>query len=127
MIKKRETVFLILMFLGLSGLSLAQEPYGFEVGAYGGQTYWPARSFQVGPPQSSPPIQLGFRYEDKPVLGCRVNLLSQGLWGGELDYSYQKNTVSLTRQSFTPVKLAGGIHQFLYNTVLYPMRYRNSG
>src|SRR5205814_9881247 len=103
-----------------------QEQYGFEIGGYGGATNWKARTFQVNLPQTPAPISLGFRYDNKPAYGIRINLLSQNHWGGELDYSYQKNTATLTRESFVPVKLNGGIHHFFYNTIFYPQRYESS-
>ena len=120
----RKIVFLILiLFEGFAGIAVAQEKLGFEIGGYSGAAIWRERSFQVGAPQASPPIALGFQYDDKIVYGGRFNLLSHGYWGGELAYGYQKNTVTLTRQSFTPVELKGSVHHFFYNTILYPARY----
>jgi len=116
----------LIVFQGLATAALAQEKYGFEAGVYGGIANWQDRDFQVGAPQASPPIPLNLAYKNKPVFGGRFNLLSNGLWGGELSYSYQANTVSIRRTSFTPVQLKGGIHQFFYNTVLYPFGYRTS-
>jgi hypothetical protein len=66
-------------------------------------------------------------YDDKNAYGVRINLLSRGRWAGELAYSYQQNTVRLTRESFTPVALEGGVHHFFYNEVFYPRRYSSSG
>ena len=116
-------VLMWILLMGFSGILRGQEKYGFEIGPYASYQNWKDRSFQVGPPQASPPINFGFHYNDRVVYGVRVNLLSQGHCGGELSYSYQKNTVTLTRQSFTPVALRGGIHHVFYNTVLYPARY----
>ena len=107
---RKTSVLMLMVFMGFSGILLGQE-HGFEIGGYAGQTNWRPRTFQVGPPQASPPISLGFAYEDKAPVGVRFNLLSQGLWGGELDYSYQKNTATLSRASYT----------------FYPTRYRDSG
>jgi opacity protein-like surface antigen len=126
---RKALIFLILMFLVFQALrvaAMAQEKYGFEVGAYAGPVDWKPRSFQVGPPQASPPIPLGFRYDDRPIYGGRFNLLSHRYWGGELSYGYQRNTVTLSRASFTPVKLKGAIHEFFYNTVFYPLKYRTA-
>jgi len=123
---RKTSVLMLILLLGSSGMLLGQERYGFEIGPYASYQHWKDRSFQVGPPQASPPISLSLGYNDKLAYGLRLNLLSQGHWGGELSYSYQKNTVTLTRQSFTPVALRGGIHHFFYNTVLYPRRYDNS-
>jgi opacity protein-like surface antigen len=121
-------IFLVtfIVFQGLAATAIAQEKYGFEVGVYGGSADWKSRNFQVGPPQAFPPIPLNFDYKTKPVYGVRGNLLSYGYWGGELSYSYQPNTVTLSRTAFTPVELKGGIHEFFYNTVFYPFRYRSS-
>jgi len=123
----RKILFVtFIVFQSLATTAMAQEKFGFEVGVYGGPVDWQNRKFQVGPPQASPPIPLNFAYKDKPVYGGRVNLLSYGHWGGELSYSYQRNTVTISRAAFTPVELKGGIHEFFYNTVLYPFRYRSS-
>jgi len=121
-------IFLVtlIVFHGLATAAIAQEKFGFEPGVYGGFADWHDRDFQVGLPQASPPIPLNLAYKDKPVFGGRLNLLSNGYWGGELSYSYQANTVNLRRTSFTPVVLKGGIHEFFYNTVLYPFQYRTS-
>jgi opacity protein-like surface antigen len=54
-----------------------------------------------------------------------VNLLSRGYWGGELDYSFQENRVTLSRESFTPVVLDGSVQQFSYNTIFYPVHYES--
>jgi opacity protein-like surface antigen len=116
----------LIIFQSLATNAIAQEKFGFEVGVYGGPNDWKSRNFQIGPPQASPPIPLTFDYKSRPVFGGRVNLLSQGHWGGELSYSYQRNTATISRTSFTPVDLKGGIHEFFYNTVLYPFRYRTT-
>src|SRR5438093_1493765 len=124
----RKTFFFMLVIVqGLSEISFGQEKFSFEVGGYAARAKWRPRNFQIGPPQALSPIDSMLEYDDKNAYGIRVNLLSQGHWGGELAYSYQKNTVTLTRQSFAPVALRGGVHHFFYNTVLYPVRYRTTG
>ena len=121
---RKEFVFLFALFLGISGFLLGQdEKTAVEIGAYASKQNWKARTLQIGPPQASTPFNLGFAYSDKAAWGIRANFLSQGHWAGELSYSYQKNTITLSRPSFTPVALAGGIHQFFYNEVFYPARY----
>ena len=124
----RKRSFLILLFLvqGFSGFLFGQEKYNFEIGPYAGVGGWQDRNFQVGPPQASPPITLGFHLPEKPVYGVRLNLLSRKHWGGEVAYAYENNTVTLTRPSFTPVPLEGAVHHFFYNQVFYPARYRQS-
>ncbi len=125
----RKTFFFMLLILqGFSGILRGQERFGFEIGGYAARANWQGRRFQLGPPQVRPPFSLGFNsvgfdYDDKNAYGIRFNLLSQNHWGGELAYSYQKNTVRLTRQSSTPVALSGGVHHFFYNMVFYPMHY----
>ena len=119
-------VLFVIFCVGFCGGLQAQEQHGFEIGGYAGASNWKGRNFQVNLPQTTAPINLGYRYDNKPLYGVRVNLLSQRHWGGELEYSYQKNTASLTRDSFTPVALEGGVHQFFYNTVFYPNRYESS-
>jgi len=112
---------------GLAGMAFGQERFSFEIGPYVARDDWRARDFQIGPPQALPPINSRLRYDDHNGYGIRFNLLSQGYWGGELAYSYQKNTVTLSRQGFAPAALRGGVHHFFYNTLLYPVRYRNTG
>ena len=124
----RKTFFFMLLIIqGFPGILFGQERFGFEIGGYAARANWRGRSFQIGPPQVLPPIDSSLNYDDKNAFGVRFNLLSQGHWGGELAYSYQKNTVRLTRQSFTPADLEGGVHHFFYNTVLYPVRYSSRG
>jgi len=123
----RKILFVtLIVFQGFATAAIAQETFGFEAGVYGGAADWRDRSFQVGLPQASPPIPLSLGYKNKPIYGGRLNLLSYGHWAGELSYSYQGNTVSLRRTSFTPVELKGGIHEFFYNTVFYPYRYQTT-
>ena len=123
---RKTFLLMLILFQGLAATAVAQEKFGFEAGVYAGPAIWQDRTFEVGAPQATPPIPLGFEYDNKLLYGGRFNLLSQGYWGGELSYSYQTNTATLTRTSFTPVELKGGVHQFFYNTVLYPFRYRTS-
>jgi len=119
----RRLFLLLVVTLCFSALSFAQEKYGFEIGAYAGPTQWKERHFQINAPQAVPPIDMRLHYEDKTQYGVRFNFLSQGFWGGEFDYNYQKNTVTLNRDSFAPVALTGNVQHFLYNTVFYPFRY----
>jgi opacity protein-like surface antigen len=121
--RKMYLVLVLILLHGFSGWVLAQEKFGFEIGGYAGPTFWKERQFQVNAPQAVPPINLVFQYEDKTNYGVRFNLLSRNYWGGELDYSFQRNTVTLTRESFAPVVLDGNVQHFFYNTVLYPFRY----
>jgi opacity protein-like surface antigen len=114
---------IVISIQAFTGIVMAQERYGFEIGAYAGPTYWNERHFQVNAPQAIPPIDLGFKYDNKVDYGVRFNLLSRGFWGGELDYNFQKNTVTLTRASFSPASLDGNIQHFYYNTIFYPIRY----
>jgi opacity protein-like surface antigen len=114
-----------------SGQLFAQGPFGFEIGAFGGRSIWKDRNFQIGPPQvpvGSPNINLNFAYEDEIVYGGRFNLLSRGHWGGEISYSYQQNTLSLSRQNFTgsPVKLDGAVHHLFYNMIFNLVPYEKS-
>lgn len=125
--RKTSILMALLLFQGLSGILWAQDQYGgLEIGGFAAWGFRQDRTFQVGPPQSSPPIDLGFEYDDKLAGGVRFNFLSRRYWGGEVDYSYEKNTATLTRRSYTPVLLDGGVHQFFYNTVFYPRRYGSS-
>ena len=123
----RKTSFILMLVLlhSIPQMLLAQEKFGLEIGGYGGFEDWKDRTFQVNAPQATSPIDIGFGYDDKVAYGVRFNLLSRGYWGGELDYNYQRNTATLSRQSFTPVQLEGAIHHFFYNTVFYPTRYES--
>jgi opacity protein-like surface antigen len=123
---RRALVSVLFLIPMLSGQLLAQEGHGYEIGGFAGLSNWQERNFQIGPPQALPPINLGLEYENEPLYGVRFNFLSRGHWGGEFAYSYQRNTVSLTRESFDPVELKGGVHHFFYNTIFYPWRYSNS-
>jgi hypothetical protein len=121
----RRAYLLVVLVLcqGFSGLVFAQEKYGYEIGAYAGPTYWQARDFQVNAPQVLPPLNVRLHYDDKIDYGVRFNLLSRGLWGGELDYNFQRNTVTLTNESSASVALKGNVQHFFYNTIFYPLHY----
>ncbi len=109
---------------------LAQGDFGFEVEGFAGMSIWQDRNFQIGPPQvpeNSPNINLNFAYGDKILYGGRFNILSRGHWGGEFTYSYQDNTLTLSRQGFSgsPVQLDGAVQHFFYNMIFYPNRYES--
>src|SRR5262245_37797782 len=129
--RKTLVILAIILAQGVSGHLFAQRDYGFEIGAFGGRSLWQDRDFQIGPPQvpvGSPHINLNFSYKDQWVYGGRFNILSRGHWGGEFSYSYQTNTVTLTRQNFTgrPVELDGGVHHFFYNMIFNLFSYQKS-
>jgi len=122
--RKGLGLILFLLLAVPATLPAQEEKTGYEIGVYAGQQDWKSRTFQIGPPQAVVPIGVGFAYKDRPVYGVRGNFLSHGHWAGELSYSYQANTVVLTRQSFNPTSLKGGVHHFFYNQVFYPASYR---
>src|SRR5438045_7409937 len=104
---RKTSIFMLLALIhGLTGILFAQE-YGYEVGPYAGVGVWQDRHFQVGPPQASPAIGLGFHLAEKPVHGVGINLLSRKHWEGELAYAYAQNTTTLSREGFTRVGLEG--------------------
>jgi hypothetical protein len=127
--RKSLIVLAVILAQGVSGQLFAQGAFGFEIGAFGGRSLWKDRNFQIGPPQvpiGSPNINLNFAYQDEIVYGGRFNLLSRGHWGGEISYSYQSSTLTLSRQNFTDVKLDGGVHHFFYNTIFNLTPYEKS-
>jgi opacity protein-like surface antigen len=128
--QKTLIVLAVILVQGVPGNLFAQGDFGFEIGAYGGRSLWKDRDFQIGPPQvppGSPPIDLNFAYKDEFVYGGRFNLLSRGHWGGEISYSYQSNTLTLSRQNFSGrVELDGGVHHFFYNMIFNLTPYEKS-
>ena len=127
--RKTLVILAIVLIQGISGHLFAQGGYGFEIGAFGGRSLWQDRDFQIGPPHvpvGSPPINLNFAYNDEFVYGGRFNLMSRGHWGGEISYSYQKNTVTLSRQNFRNVELDGGVHHFFYNMIFNLTSYEKA-
>jgi opacity protein-like surface antigen len=127
--RKTLIVLAVILVQGLSGQLFAQGDFGFEIGAFGGRALWQDRDFQIGPPQvppGSPNINLNFAYQDEFIYGGRFNLLSRGHWGGEISYSYQQNTVTLSRQNFRDVELDGGVHHFFYNMIFNLTTYEKS-
>ena len=129
--RKTLIVLAVILVQGVSGQLFAQGDFGFEIGAFGGRSIWQDRNFQIGPPQvpaGSSNINLNFSYKDQWVYGGRFNLLSRGHWGGEISYSYQTNTLTLSRENFTgiPVKLDGGVHHFFYNMIFNLVPYEKS-
>jgi len=129
--RKTLIVLAVILAQGVSGRLHAQGNFGFEFGAFGGRSMWQDRDFQVGPPQvppGSPNINLNFAYKDQFVYGGRFNFLSRGHWGGEVSYSYQSNTVTISRQNFSgkPVALDGAVHHFFYNMIFNLLPYEKS-
>src|SRR5262245_27652082 len=96
----RRAVILVLLLLTMfSGALLAQEGHGYEIGGFAGYSLWQERDFRLGSPQAVPPIGMKLDYDDEFVYGVRFNFLSRKFWGGELSYGYQRNTVSIARES----------------------------
>lgn len=127
--RKTLIVLAVILVQGVSGHLFAQGDFGFEIGGFGGRSLWKDRDFQIGPPQvpaGSANINLNFAYNDELVYGGRFNLMSRGHWGGEISYSYQSNTLTLSRQNFKSVELDGGVHHFFYNTIFNLTRYEKS-
>jgi len=122
---RKEFACVLLIVIGCAGSLLGQdEKSGYEIGVFAGGVDWQSRTFHFGPPQTSTPIPLGFSYKNNQIeFGARANFLSYGHWGGEVSYSYQRNTLTLSRPGFASVPLAGGIHHVYYNEVFYPVRY----
>jgi len=121
---RKEFVLILVLLVTSSGLLFAQEEKtGYEIGVYAGQQNWQSRAFQIGPPRNSLPIDFRLRYGDEIAYGVRGNFLSKGHWGGELAYSYQKNTATITSQSRSPITLGGAVQHAFYNEVFYPVRY----
>ena len=122
---RKEFACVLLIVLACAGsLSAQSSGTGYEVGVFAAGVDWQSKTFQIGPPQSSTPIPLGFSYKDNQIAyGARANFLSHGHWAGELSYSYQRNTLTLSRPGFASVGLGGGIHHVFYNEVFYPVRY----
>jgi opacity protein-like surface antigen len=126
--QKKSLLLLAMLLTLVPQVVWGQGSFGFEIGGFGGTSIWKERSFEIGPPQvpvDLPPIPLQFKYDDKVTGGIRFNLMSRGHWGGEFSYSYQKNTLSLTRETSPSETLAlkGDIQQFFYDMVFYPLRY----
>jgi opacity protein-like surface antigen len=129
--RKTLIVLAVILAQGASASLFGQGEFGFEIAGFGGYSIWKDRDFQIGPPQvpvGSPPINLNFAYDDEIVYGGRFNILSRGHWGGEFSYSYQNNTLSLSRQNFpgSPVRLDGGVHHFFYNMIFNLVRYEKT-
>jgi opacity protein-like surface antigen len=129
--RKTLIVLAVILVQGASGHLFAQGDFGFEIAGFGGRSLWQDRNFQIGPPQvpvGSSNINLNLAYQDEFVYGGRFNILSRGHWGGEFSYSYQNNTVTLSREGFSgsPVELDGGVHHFFYNMIFNLTRYEKS-
>ncbi|MEW5975527.1 MAG: outer membrane beta-barrel protein [Acidobacteriota bacterium] len=127
--QKKCVVWLGMLILSVPLNLWAEDRFGFEIGGFGGGAIWRERTFEIGPPQvpaGTPHIPLEFSYNNQAVYGARFNFLSRGIWGGEVSYGIQNNTLALTRQGLAPLELKGNIHQFFYNTIFYPFRYEGS-
>src|SRR5262245_55426792 len=122
--RKEFVLSLVLLFVFSGSLLAQEERTGYELGAFAAWQNWKARDFQIGFPQAQTPIDSSLRYRNRLAYGVRGNFLSHGYWGGEISYSYQKNTVTITRQSLSSAVLDGAVHQVFYNQIFYPAQYR---
>jgi opacity protein-like surface antigen len=121
---RKEFVWILLVIGGFSGSLLAQEEQtGYELGVYAAQQNWQSRTFQIGPPRNVLPVDFRLRYKDEIAYGVRGNFLSKGHWGGELSWSYQKNSATITSQSRPTITLDGAVQHAFYNQIFYLVRY----
>jgi opacity protein-like surface antigen len=120
----RRTLVLMLaiLFQGCVGMLFAQEKYGYEFGVYSGKDFWKDQTFQS--PLSKGSLLLSSdHYDDKWLVGIRLNILSRKYWAGEFSYSLERNNITLSRQSFLPINLDSNVQRFFYDTVFYPLKY----
>jgi opacity protein-like surface antigen len=57
------------------------------------------KDFQIGLPQSSPPVDARFRFTHAWKGGVRFNVATKGHWGEEFFYSYEQNRAKYIRTS----------------------------
>jgi opacity protein-like surface antigen len=121
---RKEFVLAVIGFLTCAASLRGQDEItGYEVGPYVAWQDWKAKGFEIGTPQSATRVNADFRYRDHVAYGIRANFLSHGHNGGELSYSYQQNTATITRPSVTPLALKGNVQHVFYNQIFYPVRY----
>lgn len=111
--------------LGFAALPLPASGQGladFDLTLFGGGSVFSAESFEIGPPQASPPIPWRFEVGQKFVTGIRLNIVTGTKWGLEPYYSYEKTDASYIQADDPTYRLDLPIqvHGFGVSYLYYP-------
>jgi hypothetical protein len=101
------------------GLSVKSVELGLSVGG----TTFSEKSFTIGAPQSSTPINGVMHLNSGKIYEARINFYNSNRLGSEFLYGYQYSGVSLTRDSPTPASFSVPlqIHTLTLNLLYYPL------
>src|SRR5262249_20603286 len=99
-----------------------------ELSLSAGGTTYSKKSFTIGAPQSSTPINGVMQLNSGKSYEARVNFYNSKRLGSEFLYGYQYSGVSLTRDSPTPASFSVPlqIHTLTLNVLYYPLGAANS-
>jgi opacity protein-like surface antigen len=102
--------------------SLGQGLADFDLTLFGGGSMFSEESFDIGPPQASPPIPWRFKVSSNFVTGIRLNIVTGTKWGLEPYYSYAKADASYIQadDSTYRLDLPIQVHGFGVSYLYYP-------
>jgi opacity protein-like surface antigen len=109
-------VFASLLILAAS--AQAETNYRFEL--YGSGNLPIDKSFEVGPPQSTVPLEGEHQFSLGVRGGVRFGVDGSGHWGQDISYSYGTNATKIVVVPNGEFAFTHRTHQFAYNAVFYP-------
>jgi len=115
---------LVGVFVFLSGSALAQglSVKSAELSLSVGETAFSKKTFTIGPPQSSTPINGAMQLNSGKMYEARVNFYNSSRIGSEVMYSYQYSGVDFTRSTApaSSFSVPLQVHTLTLNLLYYP-------
>jgi hypothetical protein len=122
---KRYLIFVTLSVLACATFAMGQglSVKSAELGLSVGYTGFSSKSFTIGPPQSSVPINGKMELLSGKMYEARVNFYTSNRIGSEITYGYQYSGVRLSRESPTVSSFDSPlqIHTLTLNLLYYPL------
>jgi len=129
--KKSLLLFLIASYLVFAGSTFAQglNVKSVELSLSMGATSFSSKTFTIGPPQSSTPINGSMELSSGKMYEARINIYNSKRIGSEVLYGYQYGGVVFRRTS-DPVSSFSSplqVHTLTLNLLYYPFGETSSG
>jgi opacity protein-like surface antigen len=102
----------------LSNAAYAQLADNIELNLFGGGSIYTENSFEYGYPQFPTPIPGKLSLDNHARFGVRLGVYTRGHWGQEFFYSFEPNSVRITRGP-TNTDLKIQIHNYGVNALYY--------
>jgi opacity protein-like surface antigen len=107
--------------LMLSNAAYAQLADNIELNLFGAGSIYTRNSFEYGYPQFSTPIPGTLSLDNHARFGVRLGVYARGHWGQEFFYSFEPNSVHITRPTApaTDANLHIQVHNYGVNALYY--------